>query len=117
MSNLNQIRRSFTDGFTAYNFLNVLGEETFGTVYECRDTTNGGNIAIKAIDNTVKASHYISAQHELDVLDGLRNKSTRHHNLIEVQDNFTQGDLTCTVFSFTAPQLPKPWLNTFQGSV
>ena len=108
MSNLNQIRRSFTDGFTAYNFLNVLGEETFGTVYECRDTTNGGNIAIKAIDNTVKASHYISAQHELDVLDGLRNKSTRHHNLIEVQDNFTQGDLTCTVFSFTAPQSPKP---------
>ena len=102
MTNPNQIRRLFTYGFTTYNVLHVLGEGTFGTVYECRDTWNGENVAIKTIDHTGNQARYNYAQGEIAVLDGLRN---RHNNLIYMLNYFTQGNLTCIVFPVYGPTI------------
>ena len=81
-----------------YDVIGILGKGSYGTVYECLDTTTNQQVAIKAINPK-------DANDELKAFESLENIDEKCSYLIEILNGFLEEDLACLVFPIYGPNV------------
>jgi serine/threonine protein kinase len=99
-NNSSQTKTNNFKNFSKYEFLEIVGEGSYGIVYKCLDRLNNQIVAIKRFKETEEAYVRKLISRELRIL-----QMTKHENIVEYKEAFKRKGELYVVFEYVERNL------------